>query len=196
MTLTPAVSQGIEILALLSGVGYAVLAALRRRLCWVAGAVSAGATAITAGDSALPLQAALQVYYVGVSIYGWFSWTRSAGEGELPVGKWPLARHLAALVFFTALSLMTAHFIVFGMVDDWPFLDSLTSWFSLFATWLQARARLENWLYWVVIDVLLAFVFFAQQKSWLALLMVLYIVIAASGWLAWRRRLRAQVVSA
>ncbi|HET7777360.1 MAG TPA: nicotinamide mononucleotide transporter, partial [Rudaea sp.] len=80
MTLTPAVSQGIEILALLSGVGYAVLAALRRRLCWVAGAVSAVATAITAGDSALPLQAALQVYYVGVSIYGWFSWTRSAGE--------------------------------------------------------------------------------------------------------------------
>jgi nicotinamide mononucleotide transporter len=196
VTLTPAVSQSIEILALLSGVGYAVLAALRRRLCWVLGAVSAAATAIVAGDGALPLQAGLQVYYVGVSIYGWFSWTRSSSQGDLPVGKWPLAWHLAAVVLFTALSLLTAHLIVFGMVDDWPFLDSLTSWFSLFATWLQARARLENWLYWMVIDVLLAFVFFAQQKPWLALLMVLYIVIAASGWIAWRRRLQSQVVSA
>jgi nicotinamide mononucleotide transporter len=194
VTLTPSVS--IEILALLTGVGYAVLAALRSRLCWIAGAVSAAATAVTAGSSALPLQAGLQAYYVVVSIYGWINWTRSSGKGELPVAVWPVTRHLAAIAVLTALSLVTARLITFGIVDDWPLLDSLTAWFSLFATWLQARARLENWLYWIVIDVLLAFIFYAQQKYWLALLNLLFIVIAASGFIAWRRRFRTQAVPA
>lgn len=196
MTLTPAVSQSIEILALLTGVGYAVLAALRSRLCWIAGGVSAAATAIAAGDGALPLQAGIQVYYVGVAIYGWFNWTRSSQQGELPVGVWPWTWHLAAGAALAVLSLVTARLIVFGVVDDWPLLDSLTTWFSLLATWLQARARLENWLYWVVIDVLLAFVFFMQQKYWLALLNVIFIVIAAAGYIAWRRRLQSQAVPA
>jgi nicotinamide mononucleotide transporter len=194
VTPTPAVA--IEIVALLTGVGYAVLAALRSRLCWVFGAVSAAATGVTAGSSALPLQAGLQFYYVVVSIYGWFNWTRSSDSGDLPVAVWPLSRHLIAIVAFTALSLVTARLITFGIVDDWPLLDSLTAWFSLFATWLQARARLENWLYWIIIDVLLVFVFYAQQKYWLALLNLLFIVIATSGFIAWRRRLRAQVVPA
>jgi nicotinamide mononucleotide transporter len=196
VTLPPYLSQVIEILAMVTGVGYAVLAARRNRLCWVAGAVSSAATAVTAGSSALPIQAGLQVYYVAVSIYGWFNWKRSSDSGELPVGVWPLARHLAAAVVLTVLSLVTARLIAFGMIDDWPLLDSLTAWFSLLATWLQARACLENWLYWVVIDVVLVFVFFAQQKYWLALLMALYIVIASSGYIAWRRRLQTQVVTA
>jgi nicotinamide riboside transporter PnuC len=42
----------------------------------------------------------------------------------------------------------------------------------------------------------LVFVFFAQQKYWLALLMALYIVIASSGYIAWRRRLHTQVATA
>jgi nicotinamide mononucleotide transporter len=196
VTLPPFLSQAIEILAMVTGVGYAVLAARRNRLCWVAGAVSSAATAVTAGGSALPIQAGLQVYYVAVSIYGWFNWKRSSDSGELPVGVWPPARHLAAAVILTVLSLVTARLIAFGMIDDWPLLDSLTAWFSLLATWLQARACLENWLYWVVIDVVLVFVFFAQQKYWLALLMALYIVIASSGYIAWRRRLQTQVATA
>ena len=45
----------------------------------------------------------------------------------------------------------------------WPLLDSLTTWFSLLATWLAARAKLENWLYWIVIDGVLVFLFYVQQ---------------------------------
>jgi nicotinamide mononucleotide transporter len=186
----------IEILAVVTGLVYVVLAARRNRLCWVAGAVSSAATAYTVVMSALPLQALLQVYYVVVAGYGWFNWTRSAAQGELPVGIWPYWWHLVAAVVLTALSLETARLVATGLQDDWPLLDSLTLWFSLLATWLQARARLENWVYWVVIDALSAFMFFAQQKYWLSVLMVLYVVIAAAGFVAWRRRFRAQAVPA
>jgi nicotinamide mononucleotide transporter len=75
-------------------------------------------------------------------------------------------------------------------------LDSLTTWFSLLATWLAARARLENWLYWIVIDTALVYLFYAQQLYFLSLLNLLFIVIAAGGFVAWRRRLRVQAVPA
>ena len=192
MTSTIQQLDPIEILAAVTGMVYVVLATRRNRWCWVAGAVSSAATAYTSVRSSIPLQAGLQVYYMAVSVYGWFNWTRNSARGELPVGVWPFAWHMGAAVALTLLSLATARLVAASIQDDWPLLDSLTLWFSVLATWLQARARLENWLYWVVIDAVLAFMFFAQHRYWLAGLMTVYVLIAASGFVAWLRRYRAQ----
>ena len=78
----------------------------------------------------------------------------------------------------------------------WPLLDSLTTGFSLLATWLAARAKLENWLYWIAIDGVLVFLFYVQDLPFLALLNVLFIGIAAGGFIAWRRKLNAMPVPA
>jgi nicotinamide mononucleotide transporter len=196
VTLTPVVSQSIEILAMVTGVGYAVLAAGRNRLCWVAGAVSSAGAAWLAGLRGLPMQSGLQVFFVFMSVYGWLNWTRSAEQGELPVGLWPVAWHVGAAVVIVLLSIASARLLAAETRAAWPLLDSLTTWFSLLATWLAARARLENWLYWIVIDTALVYLFYAQQLYFLALLNLLFIVIAASGYIAWRRRLRSQAVPA
>jgi nicotinamide mononucleotide transporter len=190
------VLKTIEIIATVAGLGYAVLAARRNRMCWVAGAVSAACAAVLAGLRGLPMQSGLQVFYVAMSVYGWLSWTRSSAQGELPVGLWPYARHLAAAIVIVLLSVLSAHVLASETRAAWPLLDSLTTWFSLLATWLAARARLENWLYWVVIDAVLVFLFYKQQLPWLALLSLLYVGIACAGFIAWRRRHVAQVVPA
>jgi len=181
---------------MLTGVGYAVLAARRNRLCWISGAVSSACAALVAGLSALPMQSGLQVFFVGMAVYGWINWTRSSTRGEVPVGTWPLARHLAAGAGCVVLSLASARLLARETQAAWPMLDSLTTFFSLLATWLAARARIENWLYWIVIDAGLVYLFYAQQRPWLALLNALFIVIAASGFISWRRHLHSQVVSA
>ena len=135
-------------LALATGVAYAVLAARRNRWCWVAGAVSSACAAALAGLNKLPMQAGLQVFYVAMSVYGWWSWKRSAGKGDLVVGVWPLRWHLGSALVLTTLSLVTAYWLRPANLSAWPLLDSLTTAFSLLATWLAARARIENWLYW------------------------------------------------
>ena len=179
---------------MVAGVAYAVLAARRNRLCWTAGAVSSACAAIVFGGRALPMQSALQTFFVGMSVYGWMSWTRSASEGELPVGVWPLGWHIGVALALMALTFVSAQWLATETNAAWPMLDSLTTWFSLFATWLAARARLENWLYWIAIDGVLVFLFYMQDLPFLALLNVLFIGIAAGGFIAWRRRFRAQAV--
>ena len=196
MTLPAGLLKSFEILAMLAGVGYAVLAARRNRLCWVAGAVSSLFAALLAGLRALPMQSALQVFFVGMSVYGWLSWTRSAAEGELPVGLWPHSWHLGAALVVIVLSFVSARLLAAETQAAWPLLDSLTTWFSLLATWLAARARLENWLYWIAIDGVLAYLFYVQDLPFLALLNLLFIGIAVAGFIAWRRRLQAQPVPA
>jgi nicotinamide mononucleotide transporter len=78
----------------------------------------------------------------------------------------------------------------------WPRIDSLTTWFSLLATWLAARGRLENWLYWIIIDGLLVFVCIMQRSIGMALLNFMLMGIAAGGYVAWRRSFRTQALPA
>ena len=59
-----------------------------------------------------------------------------------------------------------------------------------------SNARIENWLYWIAIDGVLVFLFYVQDLPFLAFLNVLFIGIAAGGFIAWRRRLQAQMVPA
>ncbi|HEY6123903.1 MAG TPA: nicotinamide riboside transporter PnuC [Steroidobacteraceae bacterium] len=196
MSLSSEVLTAFEILAMITGVGYAVFAARRNRLCWVAGAISSGLAAFLAGIRGLPMQSALQVFFVGMSAYGWMSWTRSAAKGELPVGLWPIPWHIGAALVVILLAFASAQVLAAETNAAWPLLDSLTTGFSLLATWLAARAKLENWIYWIAIDGVLVFLFYAQDLPYLALLNVLFIGIAAGGFVAWRRRWHQQMVTA
>jgi nicotinamide mononucleotide transporter len=191
VTLRDGIPGFLNALALVTGVAYAVLAARRNRLCWVAGAVSSACAAVLSATGKLPLQAALQVFYIGMSFYGWWSWTRS-GSSELSVGVWPPAWHVGAALLLVGVSILSAYWLRPGALAAWPFLDSLTTSFSLFATWLAARARLENWLYWIVINAIMVFLFYAQEVWGMAVLSLLLMGIAFSGFIAWRRRYREQ----
>lgn len=196
MTPSEGALEALNGLALVTGVAYAVLAARRNRLCWIAGAVSSVAAAVLSVLGKLPMQAGLQVFYVAMAVYGWWSWKRSSTAGELTIGTWPLTGHLAAAAALTALSFASAHGLRFGNFADWPLLDSLTTWFSVFATWLAARAKIENWLYWIVINPVMVFLFYVQKAWGMALLSAFLTVIAVAGFAAWRRRLPPQGVPA
>ena len=64
-----------EVIAVILGVVYLVLAVRRSRWCWVAGGISSAIVIWLSAQKALPMQAALNVYYVVVSVYGYWRWT-------------------------------------------------------------------------------------------------------------------------
>jgi nicotinamide mononucleotide transporter len=196
VTFSPQALNTFEILAAVAGVAYVILAARRNRLCWIVGAICSAFIAVVSALSALPMQASLNVFFVGMSVYGWWSWTSSSAQGEVPVRVWRFAWHIAAVLVVLALSFSSARWLATETDAAWPLLDSLTTWFSLLATWLQARAFLENWLYWIAIDGVLVFLFYARGKSLLALLNLMYIGIAAATFVVWRRNFKMQMVPA
>ena len=180
-----------EVIAVILGVVYLVLAVKRSRWCWVAGGISSAIVIWLSAHKALPMQAALNVYYVIVSVYGYWRWT----DADLPrpvVSLLPLRWHVAGSLAVVLISILTAQYLVRETQAAWPYLDSLTTWGSLFTTWLVARVKLENWAYWFVIDAVEAFLFFEQKLYLLGLMTAVTLVVIIFGQRAWWRTWREQ----
>ena len=72
-----------------------------------------------------------------------------------------------------------------------PYFDAFVTVSSVVTTYMVARKILENWLYWLVIDSLSAYLYFARELYLYAALFVLYLVLVVLGWLRWHRDWRA-----
>jgi nicotinamide mononucleotide transporter len=178
-----------EAVAVVLGLAYAVLAARNSRWCWVAGAASSAILALLAWQARLPMQAGLNIAYVGLSLYGWLQWSRAATTRII---VWPRWHHAVAIAVTLALAAALAALLPSGLQAAWPYLDSATTLLSVLATWLVARHVLANWLYWIAIDAVLVFLFAAQQLMFVALQFVIYLFIAVIGYRAWLRSYRQQ----
>ncbi len=179
----------VEALAVALGIVYVLLIMRRNRLGWIAGGLSAAIYVLLAARARLPMQSALQGYYVGMAVYGWYNWGRVQRQGD-GIGLWPLPRHLAALLLIALLSLLSARLLARETHAAWPYMDSFTTWVSLLATWLVARMKLENWLYWIAADSVMAYLFAVQGYAATAALFLFYMVIAAFGFRGWLRQYR------
>jgi nicotinamide mononucleotide transporter len=181
----------VEALAVLSSLVYVVLAVPRSRWCWVAGGVGSLMYIWLFARARLPMQSLLQVWYVGVAVFGFLRWSR---EGTTLVSLLSWRGHAAGIAASLLLAAAIAHFLDAETQAAWPYLDASTMVLSLFATWLTARGKLENWLYWIVIDAIQAWLYAAQGLVFTACLFLVYLAIASVGFIAWSKTYRGQTV--
>ena len=184
--------HGEEAVAVVSGLIYVVLILRRNRWGWVAGAISSSIYVHIAAAARLPMQSALQAYYVVMAVYGWFSWKRNAEEEGGRIHRWPLRRHLWVALMLLAASALSAQFLARETQAAWPLLDSFTTWTSLLATWMLTRSVLENWMYWIFADVIMVCLFVRQGYPYTAGLFCAYTVVSVLGLRAWLLRYRKQ----
>lgn len=180
----------LEAAAVALGFAYIVLAIRNHRSCWIAGGASSALSIVVFIRSGLPMQAALQVLYVGLSVYGWVAW-RPGGDVPAAPRSWPLPRHLLLLAAVLLASAASAPLLARYGASIAPVAESLGTWASVVATWMLARRLLETWLWWMAIDLGLAVLFARQGLVFFAALYLAYCLLAVAGWRTWRRSLPA-----
>jgi nicotinamide mononucleotide transporter len=179
--------EAAEAAAVACGVAYILLAIRENRACWIAGGVGTAIYAAVFFDAGLPMQAALQLLYVAMSVYGWIAWRRRPDEAAA-ASTWPLARHAAALAVIALATAVSAPLAERYAIAAAPVADSLGAWASIYATWLLAKRVIDTWMWWIVIDLGLA-ALFAEQGLWpTAGLYLAYALMAVAGWRSWRAR--------
>jgi len=178
----------VELVAVALGLAYIVLAIRQHRACWIAGGASTAIYIAVFLKAGLLLQAALQVAYVLLSVYGWLAW-RAGGDLPARPRSWPISRHLLAVLAVGLVTAASTPLLAQYANAQAPLADSLGTWASVVATWLLARRYLETWLWWMVIDSGLAVLFATQGLAFTAALYLAYSVLAIAGWRAWRRTL-------
>jgi nicotinamide mononucleotide transporter len=190
--LSALLAHGLEAIAVVAGLSYVMLILRRNRWGWVVGALSCSIYVLINARARLPMQSLLNVYYVVMAVYGWFSWKRNAELEGGRIYRWPVRRHLLVALLLLTASALSAQFLARETHAAWPLLDSLTTWTSLLATWLLARSVLENWVYWIFADVIMIFLFVRQGYPYTAGLFFVYTVVSCLGLRAWLLRYRQQ----
>lgn len=140
-------------------------------------------------DSRLYGEAALQLVFVAVALWGWWQWLRgTAGDGTaLRVHRMaPRQRTLVAALTLAAWPLLG--WLLDRHTDsDVPYLDALPTVGSLAGQLLLGRKLIENWAVWVGVNVV-SVALFAAKGLWLTVLLyALFAVLSVVGWRAWRR---------
>lgn len=180
--------RALEVISVALGLLYSLLAVRKIRWCWLAGGISAAILVFLALTARVPLQAVLNAYYVVMSLYGFWQWSRPTQKNTLSASTLPWRAHIAAIVVIVLVSAASAAYLSAQTQAAWPWLDSLATWISLWATLLVTRLKLENWLYWMVADSILVFVYLQQGMPIVASLYAGYFIICIAGYRTWRTR--------
>ncbi|WDD96895.1 nicotinamide riboside transporter PnuC [Thalassomonas actiniarum] len=187
----------LELAAVLTSLLYVVLAAKGNVWCWPAAFISTAIYTAIFYDVYLFMDSLLQVYYLLMAVYGWFCWQKSknmpvnnvstAEQGGEGIQSWPLLLHLKVIAVLALVSLGLGYVMANYTQAHFPYFDSATTVFAVFATYLVAQKVLENWLYWVVIDLVSIYLYLEKDLTPTAVLFGLYVVIAAYGYYHWKQ---------
>ena len=134
----------VEAVAAVLGLVYLVLVIRLHRGAWLAALASTALYLYVFYAARLYMQAALQLYYIAIALYGW-QLAADAGGAELPVTRASWRVQAGGLLAVVAVSALSAAWLARETGSAEPLLDSLTTWASVFTTWLVARKKLENW---------------------------------------------------
>ena len=138
----------------------------------------------------------MEFYYLAMTVYGFLHWTRGSKKAAtktetrvLPVTHIPLR---SALVWTVITLLIWAALYVFLVTctdSRVPLADSFTTALSFAGIWALARKYLEQWLIWIVVDVVTCALYFYKDIPFKASLYALYVVIAVLGYRKWRKEM-------
>ncbi len=177
-----------EWVAVALALGYLLLAIRQNAWCWAFSIVSSLLYLVIFARAGLVMQAALQVFFVAMAVYGWRSWRGGGSSSPLRVSRWPVRRHAWALAAVGCVVFVNGRLIAApGSPALVPYVDAALAWGSVLTTWLVARKVLENWLYWIVLDVVAAILFASQGLHATALLYAIYAMLAVRGYRAWQQ---------
>jgi nicotinamide mononucleotide transporter len=200
MSFLESVYQGIlitsiwEWIAVVTGVIYVILASLRNNLCWFFAIVSAGIYIYLCLEGKLYIESVLQLFYVVMAIVGWISWKKpkNSTSNEQDIKVWPIKHHLLNVLISGGIALILGFCFDEFTNQANPYVDAFTTVFSLAATFMVVKKVLENWIYWILIDIVSIFLYHQRGYSLSAVLYFIFTLLAFVGFIAWYRKYKTQ----
>jgi len=203
----------LEVFGTVTGLLYVWLEIKHRRSMWIVGIVMSVCYIVVFGVEALYASMGLYVYYLGMSLYGWFKW------GAQPQQKQPQQQqqqqlqpdpntdpnpdpnperkpvHIDVSTAWVAAGLLAVGFggvwavLLFLTDHPAPAMDAAITILNMVATWLLTRSIVEQWLLLAVANIL-AIILYAHTGLWFTTgLYAVYLIASVIGYINWRRKI-------
>lgn len=187
----------IEILGAVSGLLYLYFSINQKIWLWPLGIITSVFYIIVFYQSKFYADMGLNVYYVIISIYGWYNWIYGKKENapELPVSQLKSVGWIYTIICILILWVILA-FILLKLplkIDlppsDLPWWDAFTTGASIVATFLLARKIIDQWLLWIIIDAVSAGMYIYKKLYPTVILFAVYTTMAVIGYYQWKKSL-------
>ncbi|WP_422861828.1 nicotinamide riboside transporter PnuC [Flagellimonas sp. W118] len=134
----------------------------------------------------------INAYYFIMSVVGWYLWTRKVDETHfVPISrtsknekKWSVLLFIGTIVFVSAVYFAANKF------NTWTaYIDTITTAIFFVGMWLMAKKKLENWIFWIIGDVISVPLYLYKGLVFSSFQYFLFTIIAIYGYKAWKKNL-------
>ena len=143
--------------------------------------------------------AGMAVYYTAAAIYGYAVWRFGRKYNQTDAGQMPITHFSKKLIAPT----VVIFFIIWGLTyrvlitytdSTVPITDSFTNAMSFVGLWALSRKYVEQWLFWIIVDIICTYLYIGKGIPFKAGLYGLYVVIAIMGYRKWLQMMKTQNV--
>ena len=177
----------LESIAVLFSILYAILVARENIWCWAAAIISVSLYIFICYEAKLYAETGLQFFYLIMAVIGFLFWKVSADKKQLNIKELSIGNHALILFVGIVFTLVLGYILTIYTQAKLPLLDSFTTVFSIIATFMVIKKILENWLYFIAIDLVSIYLYYSRDLQQTAMLFVLYMIIACIGYYNWIR---------
>lgn len=187
-----------EAIAVLLGIASVWYAQRENILVYPTGIVSVLIYVFICFNARLYADAGINLFYFGMSVYGWYNWTRGGvNSTELLITKNNKVQQWTSVLYT-----FTAYWAILGLIwlfnrDDTVYMQSYVPWVDSFTTavfligmLLMAKKKVENWVYWIIGDIVSIPLYFMKGLVFTSFQYTVFLVIAILGYIEWNRRLQ------
>ena len=132
----------------------------------------------------------INIYYVIMSVYGWYHWSRKKNEVvAFPISTTTKKEQLWAWsLFFASMIFVVFIYNYFDKFTSWTaYVDTLTTGIFFAAMWLMAKRKLENWILWIIGDIISIPLYFYKGYTFTSIQYIIFTIIAVYGYLEWNK---------
>lgn len=140
----------------------------------------------------------INAYYFSMSILGWYLWTRTTEENkpQLSITATTKKEHIISIgLFLAAIIFVYAVYWSFDYLNSWTaYVDMFTTGIFFVGMWLMAKRKIENWIYWIVGDIISIPLYFYKGLTLTSIQYLILTYIAFKGYKAWKKSLNNETV--
>ena len=184
--------QILEIVGTIVGVIYLWFEYRASRYLWVASIIMPAIYLVVFYDAGLYADTAINIYYLTIALYGWIAWKGGSKGEELPITHASKGVWAAMAGVYIALQTLFSALLLHLTDSDVPWFNGLTSALSVVGMWMLARKYVEQWIVWIVVDILCAALYCYKGLYPTAVLYGAYAVIAIFGYRKWLQIMKTQ----
>lgn len=188
--------QHLEILGVIVGAIYLWLEYKASIYLWIASIVMPAIYLVVFYGAGLYADTAINIYYLVVALYGWFAWKYgSCDKKELPITRISTRQAVAMVALYAVMQVVISLALIHLTDSDVAWFNGLTSALSVVGMWMLARKWIEQWIVWIVVDILSAGLYCYKGLYLTAILYAIYAIIAIFGYRKWQQMMTEQDVT-